>query len=173
MMHKRCLFCKSLLTVDASRDGKFCDNLCAEMSLDGVGSYDMVGAVLQFQERFGIPMSTEPVVLPPDIAAFRIRFIQEELDEYREACEAGDIVKQFDALLDIMYVVIGTALRQGLYRIDEGFARVHRTNMLKRLEEGPANGPSKGLVKPAGWKPPYLADLTGGQLELDLVDGAQ
>jgi hypothetical protein len=48
-----------------------------------------------------------------DLLAFRIKFMQEELDEYKEAVEARDHAKAFDALLDLAYVVFGTAHVQG------------------------------------------------------------
>ena len=42
-------------------------------------------------------------------------FIQEELEEYKEACEKGDIVGILDALCDITYVSLGNgALLHGL-----------------------------------------------------------
>ena len=49
---------------------------------------------------------TTPTINEAD-ANFVINFIQEELDELKEAVEAKDIVAIFDALLDITYVGLG------------------------------------------------------------------
>ena len=64
--------------------------------------------------------------------ALRVSLIQEELDEYREAAEAHDLVGVADALSDLMYVVLGTYVSHGLQDVAEAlFAEVHASNMSK------------------------------------------
>ena len=60
-------------------------------------------------------------------------FIQEELEEYREACERGDIVEVLDALCDIAYVSIGngTMLHGLKSKIWPAYQEVQASNMSK------------------------------------------
>ena len=60
-------------------------------------------------------------------------FIQEELEEYREACENGDIVEVLDALCDIAYVSLGNGtMLHGLKdKIWPAYEEVQASNMSK------------------------------------------
>ena len=60
-------------------------------------------------------------------------FIQEELAEYKEACEKGDIVEILDALCDITYVSLGNGVMlHGLKgKIWEAYQEVQASNMSK------------------------------------------
>ena len=76
-------------------------------------------------------------------AEFVINFIQEELDELKQAVEDKNIVEIFDALLDITYVGLGNgALVFGLKnKMLDGYAEVQASNMSKicqTLEEAEA-----------------------------------
>jgi hypothetical protein len=75
---------------------------------------------------------TTPTIDRKD-AEFVINFIQEELDELKEAVENNDIVGVFDAILDITYVGLGNgALVFGLKdKILDGYAEVQASNMSK------------------------------------------
>jgi len=66
-------------------------------------------------------------------AQFVIDFIQEELDELKEAVKDGDIIGVLDALLDITYVGLGNgSLVFGLKsKIELGYAEVQASNMSK------------------------------------------
>jgi predicted HAD superfamily Cof-like phosphohydrolase len=66
-------------------------------------------------------------------AQFVIDFIQEELDELKEAVQENDIVGVLDALIDITYVGLGNgALVFGLKdKILEGYAEVQASNLSK------------------------------------------
>ena len=67
----------------------------------------------------------------------RARLMQEELDEYREAAAAGDLVGIADALSDLLYVVLGTYLAHGLQDVAEDlFREVHSSNMSKLDSSG-------------------------------------
>jgi predicted HAD superfamily Cof-like phosphohydrolase len=87
----------------------------------------------------------------------RASFIAEELNELKEAIANRDLVKVFDALLDIVYVAKGSAVYAGL-PWDEGWIRVHESNMAKE-PGGPSERLTKDLIKPPGWRPPELAKL--------------
>ena len=73
-----------------------------------------------------------PIINKAD-ADFVINFIQEELDELKEAVENKDIVEIFDAILDITYVGLGNgAMVFGLKdKIEAGYAEVQASNLSK------------------------------------------
>lgn len=63
---------------------------------------------------------------------FIYNFIQEELDEYLEACKANDIVEVADALGDIMYVLCNGILLHGLKdEFDNIYQEIQRSNLSK------------------------------------------
>lgn len=91
---------------------------------------------------------------------FRINFLQEELNELKEAKNADDVV---DALIDLTVVAIGTL---DAYNVDSYTAwdRVYKANMDKEVgikagRENPLGLPD--LVKPHGWQSPTHADNVG------------
>ena len=64
---------------------------------------------------------------------FVYNFILEELEEYKEACQQGDVVGVLDALCDITYVSLGNgAMLHGLKdKMQEAYAEVQASNMSK------------------------------------------
>jgi predicted HAD superfamily Cof-like phosphohydrolase len=84
---------------------------------------------------------------------FRIKFLQEELDEMRDATNAEDVV---DALIDLCVVAIGTL---DSFKIDSHVAwnNVLEANMNKKVgikasRPNPLGLPD--LIKPEGWTAP-------------------
>lgn len=71
-----------------------------------------------------------------DIRALRVHLILEEVGEFIQAVRLCNQVEMLDALCDILYVVIGTALTFDL-PLQEGFNEVHNSNMTKQ----PSNEP--------------------------------
>jgi hypothetical protein len=99
-----------------------------------------------------------------DLAAFRIGFMLEELHEYVVAVQEGDVPGAFDALVDLGYVMFGTAHLHG-FPYSKGWDRVHAANM-RKIPVYPGNVSDKrrsrfDIVKPPDWKPPVLDDLLG------------
>lgn len=91
---------------------------------------------------------------------FRIKFLQEELDELKTADNADDVV---DALIDLCVVAIGTL---DLYEVNahESWNRVWHANMAKEVgvkESRPNPLGLPDLVKPKGWQAPTHAGNTG------------
>lgn len=91
---------------------------------------------------------------------FRIAFMQEEINEMKSADCPEDVV---DAIIDLMYVAIGTL---ELFKVDTQLAwdTVHDANMAKIPgfnENRPNEFGFPDLIKPAGWKPPCHKGNTG------------
>ncbi len=92
-----------------------------------------VNEVETFNATFGKPNNYEPTIPEEKEWKFVYDFILEELEEYREACERGDIVEVLDALCDITYVSLGNGVMlHGLKdKIRPAYAEVQASNMSK------------------------------------------
>ena len=95
-----------------------------------------VNEVEDFNDTFGKPNNYEPTIPEKKEWMFVYEFIKEELEEYKEACEKGDIVGILDALCDITYVSLGNgALLHGLKgKIWKAYQEVQASNMSKTCE---------------------------------------
>lgn len=125
-------------------------------------SKDWVKDISDMHTKYGV----RPVVEKFDkeklakFLEFRANFLQEELDELKTAKNADDVV---DALIDLCVVAIGTldAMQSDAYT---AWDRVLEANMNKEVgikESRPNPLGLPDLIKPAGWKAPSHADLTG------------
>ena len=92
-----------------------------------------VDEVEDFNSLMGKPNNYEPTIPDKKNWMFVYDFIREELEEYKEACEKGDIVEVLDALCDITYVSLGNgAMLHGLKdKILPAYAEVQASNMSK------------------------------------------
>jgi predicted HAD superfamily Cof-like phosphohydrolase len=66
-----------------------------------------ISEVEEFNAVMGKPNNYNPVIPDEKEWMFVYNFILEELEEYKHACEQGDIVEILDALCDITYVSLG------------------------------------------------------------------
>ena len=120
----------------------------------------MISNVVKFHAKFDLPVGkTDQLMQDPDAQEFRVKLLQEELDELKEAFASGDKVGAFDALLDLVYVAYGTALFAGIdvYKWRSGMHTVHTANMAKiRVDkaEDSKRGSAFDVKKPAGWVGP-------------------
>ena len=90
-----------------------------------------------FHETYGLPVKGAPDISDPKTNALRVNLLQEEVDELKEALEAGDMVEVLDALTDIQYVLDGAYLSFGLQGVKTAaFEEVQRSNMSKLGEDG-------------------------------------
>lgn len=132
--------------------------------------------VAKFHAKFGLPVGAHDLMVKPtvgqdplthdsledearEIQKFRVKFMQEELDEFILTLANKDRVAAFDALLDLVYVAQGTALFMGVNSVQwrAGMRAVHRANMSKVRANSSAEskrGTKLDVVKPEGWAPP-------------------
>ena len=92
-----------------------------------------VNEVEEFNSTMGKPNNYEPTIPEKKEWQFVYDFILEELEEYKEACEKGDIVEILDALCDIAYVSLGNGtMLHGLKdKIWPAYQEVQASNMSK------------------------------------------
>lgn len=128
--------------------------------INEVNQMEYVRDVEAFHEKFDVPSPEEVSLIPDDVMEFRINFMTEELEEFIEAWQMGDLEKELDSLVDLVYVAIGTALCRG-YDFNEAWKRVQDANMkkiaVKNTDQGGRH--ATDVVKPEGWTPPDLGDL--------------
>ncbi len=90
-----------------------------------------------FHETYGLPVKDAPDISDAKTNALRINLLAEEVDELKEALEAGDMVEVLDALTDIQYVLDGAYLSFGLHGVKQAaFDEVQRSNMSKLGADG-------------------------------------
>jgi len=92
-----------------------------------------VNEVETFNATFGKPNSYEPTIPEKKEWQFVYDFVLEELEEYRQACENGNIVEVLDAICDIAYVSLGNAtMLHGLKdKIWPAYQEVQASNLSK------------------------------------------
>jgi predicted HAD superfamily Cof-like phosphohydrolase len=117
-----------------------------------------------FHRKFGLANVTwnspGPTHVTPEIMKLRVELMDEELQEFKDAFAENDDVKMFDALLDLVYVAMGTAHVRG-YPWQRGWDVVQTANMNKERSRSNGDARSKrqsqwDVVKPEGWTPPDI-----------------
>lgn len=118
---------------------------------------DWFGDVLEFQKRFGFPVRARPEWPTPPEVELRRALIQEEYKELLDAFRDQDLVETADAITDLIYVLIGTAITMGL-DLRPVWDEVQRSNLAKT---GGLKSPAGKLLKPEGWEPPDIPGALG------------
>tara|TARA_Y100001970_G_scaffold279362_1_gene386563 strand:- start:745 stop:1113 length:369 start_codon:yes stop_codon:yes gene_type:complete len=112
--------------------------------------------VKEFMFTFGQEVKENPEFPNDNIVDLRIKLIEEELQELKDAIKNNDIVEVADALTDILVVTYGAAASWGL-EIDKCFNEVHRSNMSKLSVDGkPIYNEYGKVMKGPNYSPPDL-----------------
>jgi predicted HAD superfamily Cof-like phosphohydrolase len=116
-----------------------------------------LNCVKTFHRKFNFIVNEKPTHLTTRLLAERIHCMQEELDEFKSGAKQQDMAEMADALVDLVYFALGTAVMMGL-PWDRLFADVQRANMQK------VRGMTKrGFVfdacKPVGWVAPLTEHI--------------
>jgi hypothetical protein len=92
-----------------------------------------ISEVETFNATMGKPNTYTPNIPDEKEWMFVYNFILEELEEYKHACETGNIVEVLDALCDITYVATGNGVMlHGLKdQFQSAYAEVQASNMSK------------------------------------------
>lgn len=117
--------------------------------------------VVLFHQHFGLPAPGVPQLLAQDVLEFRVKFMGEELEEFKAGAGVGDLAGMADALIDLVYVVMGTAVMMGLpWQLL--WQEVQAKNMQKvkvQSADDSKRGHRLDIKKPEGWTPPDIAGL--------------
>lgn len=124
---------------------------------------DWVKKVYDWHEKFGVDIGVTPKFIEGERFEMRHRILKEEVNELEEAfwMVDKDISDVADAICDILYVVIGTAIEFGLHdKMTLLFDEVHRSNMSKLDENGsPVKREDGKILKSKLFSPPNLKDI--------------
>lgn len=121
-----------------------------------------INNVRMFQEKIAeLVLRDGPGLIDKKGGLFRVRLLQEELDELKEAIEQDDLVEVADALADIQYLIFGTVLSYGLQgKFEDILREVHRSNMTKINKDGTVTHREDGkVVKSDTFEEPKIADI--------------
>jgi predicted HAD superfamily Cof-like phosphohydrolase len=127
-----------------------------------IGMAALLGDVRAFHRACDVPIGAQPEIPGRDRVELRDRLLVEEVKEWQEAVECDDLVGVADALADIIYIAVGTAIEFGI-PLDRVWAEVQRSNMAK---VDPATGKALRredgkILKPDNWTPPNVAGAIG------------
>jgi predicted HAD superfamily Cof-like phosphohydrolase len=96
-----------------------------------------INNLIEFNEAFGIEFPKSPLLVDAKTQELRVNLLREELEEYRVANAKGDITEVLDAIGDMLYIVLGTAVQHGMQNIlEDAFRIIHSSNMSKLDEDG-------------------------------------
>lgn len=118
-----------------------------------------------FLKKMEVHMADTPTRLRPELTIARAKHLQEELDEFIQAIEDKDLHAQVDALIDMSYLLLGTANMMGMTQ-DQWQAcwdRVHKANMQKHLVKDKQGEHKLGAVKPKHWVAPDFSHVLGAE----------
>ena len=110
--------------------------------------------VSKFLKKMNIATNKQPALLTDENVKMRYRHLMEESEELITAHNDQDLEGCVDALIDVVYVALGTAKMMGVSteQWNRCFHRVHEANMEKY--PGDVTDHKVGVKKPVGWTAP-------------------
>lgn len=131
------------------------DNLASPTTLGDAASY-----VQLFHEVFGHKVRYTPELLNTQEKEFRYKLMLEELIEFLHSKTEEE---QFDAMLDMMYILLGTFVQSGHNTgnlIERGLLEVQRSNMTKLGADGkPVVREDGKIMKSELYEAPKLSEV--------------
>lgn len=121
---------------------------------------DAFNKLWEFHETYDCSRRTAPGLPDQETRDLRICLLREEFEEYLEGEANNDIVEIADALGDILYIALGTAVAYGI-PLDQVFDEIHRSNMSKLdpVTLKPIRRADGKILKGDGYSPPDIAGL--------------
>lgn len=116
-------------------------------------------AVEEFHNAFGQKNGKWPRNIKADEYELRHSLMQEENNEYLDACDENSLVDIADALGDKLYILCGTILKHGMQHIIlDVFDEIQASNMSKLGEDGkPLLREDGKILKGPGYFKPDLS----------------
>lgn len=127
---------------------------------------DEQSMVEEFHRKFEILVQERPTIPNGSTTELRVRLIQEEFDELKEALDREDLAAVAKEMADLLYVVYGTAVSYGI-DMEPVFREVHRSNLSKVGGHKRADGK---WVKPPTYSPASLEPILEAQRDAMLAD---
>jgi predicted HAD superfamily Cof-like phosphohydrolase len=130
---------------------------------------DLIKDIDQFHKKFGFEKN-EKVGIPDnnEIVNFRTSFLMEELAEYTQAITKKDAAGALDALVDIVYIALGTAWLFNL-PFEKAWNEVQKANMSKvrAKSKSKKRGTAFDVIKPQGWQAPNIERIVEEERDMN------
>ena len=125
-----------------------------------------------FHKKYGFEKN-DKVGIPDnhELVNFRTSFLLEELAEYSQAITKKDTAAALDALVDIVYIALGTAWLFNL-PFERAWEQVKKANMskIRSKSKSKKRGTSFDVIKPKGWRPPDIEQVIEEEREKQSED---
>ena len=120
---------------------------------------EQLKAVAEFHKAFGQKNGKWPQPLERNDYNLRHALMEEENNEYLEACEKNSLIEIADALGDQLYILCGTILKHGMQDvIIDVFNEIQASNMSKLDSDGkPILREDGKILKGPGYFKPDLS----------------
>jgi predicted HAD superfamily Cof-like phosphohydrolase len=130
---------------------------------------DLIKDIDQFHKKFGFEKN-EKVGIPDnnELVNFRTSFLMEELAEYTQAITKKDAAGALDALVDIVYIALGTAWLFNL-PFDKAWNEVQKANMskIRAKSKSKKRGTAFDVIKPKGWEAPNIERIVEEERDIN------
>ena len=122
-----------------------------------------------FHKKYGFEKN-EKIDIPnnSELINFRTAFLMEELAEYTNAITKKDAAGALDALVDIVYIALGTAWLFNL-PFEKAWNEVQKANMskIRAKDKTGKRGTKFDVVKPKDWKAPNIEKIIEEEREIN------
>lgn len=136
---------------------------------DSLDKVDLIKDIDNFHKKYGFEKN-EKVGIPDDneLVNFRTSFLMEELAEYTNAITKKDAAGALDALVDIVYIALGTAWLFNL-PFEKAWKEVQKANMskIRAKDKTGKRGTKFDVVKPKDWKAPNIERIVEEEREIN------
>jgi predicted HAD superfamily Cof-like phosphohydrolase len=130
---------------------------------------DILKDIDNFHKKYGFEKN-EKVDIPnnSELINFRTAFLMEELAEYTNAITKKDAAGALDALVDIVYIALGTAWLFNL-PFEKAWNEVQKANMskIRAKDKTGKRGTKFDVVKPKDWKAPNIEKIIEEEREIN------
>ena len=126
-----------------------------------------INCVQEWCDVTEINTSKTPRLLDYNRSILRYQLMKEENEEYMEAASKNDPVQIADALGDMLYILLGTAIEHGMQDyLADVFYEIHLSNMSKMGEDGkPIRREDGKILKGPNYHAPNLKQILYGNNE--------
>ena len=130
---------------------------------------DILKDIDNFHKKYGFEKN-EKVDIPDnnELINFRTAFLMEELAEYTNTITKKDAAGALDALVDIVYIALGTAWLFNL-PFEKAWNEVQKANMskIRAKDKTGKRGTKFDVVKPKDWKAPNIEKIIEEEREIN------
>jgi len=130
---------------------------------------DILKDIDNFHKKYGFEKN-EKINIPnnSELINFRTAFLMEELAEYTNAITKKDAAGALDALVDIVYIALGTAWLFNL-PFEKAWNEVQKANMnkIRAKDKTGKRGTKFDVIKPKDWKAPNIEKIIEEEREIN------